>query len=39
MSGIVEVAAMNYRMQRLGHNAALELNARIQEQIKKNNGG
>lgn len=39
MSGIVEVAAMNYRMQRLGHNAALELNERIQEQIKKNNGG
>lgn len=39
MSAIVEVAAMNYRMQRLGYNAAVELNERIQEQIKRNNGG
>lgn len=39
MAGIIEVAAMNYRMQRLGYNAALELNERIQKQILENNGG
>jgi len=36
---IVEVAAMNNRQKRMGYNAAVELNRRLMEEMKKNMGG
>ncbi len=36
---IVEVAAMNNRQKRMGYNAAVELNRRLMEEMKKNTEG
>lgn len=38
LAGIIEVAAMNYRLQHMGYDAALEFNGRLNNQIQKNGG-
>lgn len=38
LAGIIEVAAMNYRLNQMGHNAAVEFNERLNEKIKDNGG-
>lgn len=38
LAGIIEVAAMNHRLNQMGNNAAVEFNDRLNEKIK-NNGG
>lgn len=38
LAGIIEVAAMNYRLQHLGYDAAQEFNGRLHNQIQLNGG-
>jgi len=38
LAGIIEVAAMNYRLQNMGYDAAVEFNDRLNKQIKVNGG-
>lgn len=38
LAGIIEVAAMNYRLQNMGYDAAAEFNERLNNQIKVNGG-
>lgn len=38
LAGIIEVAAMNYRLQHMGYDAAAEFNGRLNNQIQVNGG-
>ena len=38
LAAIIEVAAMNHRLNQMGHNAAVEFNERLKEKINHNGG-